>query len=152
MREATALHRRASFRLDGFAEPVVVGFKRTGAMSIYFDQDPVYQFDIEGRLRRAYRAELLYRTQGTTLAELRRERTVDQTRLLRRDLPAEELSRFQQEMSEHLNQAEAAFVTDFELIEVQPPDADLRDEILTGIRAALNHSTVLAPAIATRRK
>lgn len=176
MREATALHRRASFRLaklgrdeverrdgaeeycfphgrfsDSFGGPVVAGFRRTGAMAIYFDQDPVYQFDVQGRLRRSYRDGLLYRTQGITLAELTRTRTKQQTTLLRRDLELDELKQFQREMADFLRQVEAAFVGGLELLEVKPDGADLVDEILEGVRNCLTQANVLAPAIPTRR-
>lgn len=150
MREATALHRRASFQLEDFSQPVIVGFKRTGALSVYFDQDPVFQFDTEGRLRRAYRGGLLYRTQGNTLAELRRERTVEQTTLVRRDLAADEVAEFLARMDHHLKR----LATTVELagpLEVVPTGADLTREICAGIQQILAQKTRLAPAIAARR-
>ena len=150
MREATALHRRASFRMEGFADPVIVGFKRTGAMSIYFDQDPVYQFDTEGRLRRAYRAGLLYRTQGTTLAELGRERSADQTTLLRHDLTGSEVAEFLTEMDQHLTKLASVAALPNQL-EVVPAEADLTPEIRASLLQIQKQPTRLAPAIPTRR-
>jgi hypothetical protein len=63
-------------------------------MSIFIGQDPVYQFDSEGRLRRAFVDGLLYRSHHTTLAMLKRERSETQTLLLRTDLPDDALQSF----------------------------------------------------------
>ncbi len=153
MREAVALHRRASVQVQGWDEPVVVGFKRTGAMSVYFDQDPVYQFDTEGRLRRAYRDGLLYRTQGTTLAELRRERSEEQTTLVRRDLDAQELCGFLDEMEKHLRHLHSQFESGLACtLEMIPADADVSAEITAALQLVLSQRARLAPAITTRRK
>ena len=70
--EAVALRRRIELALPGCDNPVVAGYRSTGALSLYFGADPVYQFDERGRLRRAFVGGHLYRTQGTTLAELTR--------------------------------------------------------------------------------
>ena len=52
MREATALVQRAEFSAGG--KPVFVGFRTNGAASVFFDSDPVYQFNSNGELRRAF--------------------------------------------------------------------------------------------------
>src|SRR5262245_19900425 len=94
MAEATALARRVKLSVPGEVERVVAGFRATGRLSIYFGGEPVYHFDAEGRLRRAFVNGLLYRTQGTTLARLRRERSAEVTELRRRDLSPTELRQF----------------------------------------------------------
>ena len=86
MGEATALVRRAEWKPLSGVEAVVTGFRRDGSMSLYFGADPVYHFDETGRLKRAFLAGRLYRTQGTTLAELTRRREKTETHLIRRDL------------------------------------------------------------------
>ena len=68
IREATALQQRVEWAVPGEPEPVVTGFKRDGSLSVYFGQDPVYQFNPTGQLRRAYVEDFLFRTQGDTLA------------------------------------------------------------------------------------
>lgn len=98
MAEATALVRRAEVVGPGHAEPAVIGFRQDGGVSVYFGADPVYHLDAEGRLKRAFRGGLLYRTQGETLAELTRERTASETVLRRRDLTPGELESFLAEM------------------------------------------------------
>jgi hypothetical protein len=90
--EATAYGRRAECR---WGETVVfAGLKETGAAAVYFDGDPVYHLDADARLRRAFVAGDLYRTQGTTLARLQRHRTAARTELLRHDLDPAKLAAF----------------------------------------------------------
>ena len=86
LREATALVERAELLVPGEAEPVIVGFRRDGSASIYFGADPVYQFNSAGELRRAYLGGLLYKAERGRLVELRRERTEQETQLVRREL------------------------------------------------------------------
>ena len=92
VREATGLKNRIEWNVPGEPEPVVTGLKSSGNLSLYFGQDPVYQFDVAGQLRRAYVNGFLYRTQGTTLARIHRERTEAETSLMRYDLTPNELS------------------------------------------------------------
>src|SRR5580765_5795621 len=94
MAEASALRQRAELVLDGYAEPIVAGVRANGHLSVYFGDDPVYQFDAAGNLRRAFVGGDLYRTQGHTLARLNRTRTDLAVELGRRDLDPAELERF----------------------------------------------------------
>ncbi|MCA9065132.1 MAG: hypothetical protein KDA96_18815 [Planctomycetaceae bacterium] len=103
MREATALVNRGELRCPSFEQLVTVGFRRTGAMSIFIDQDPVYQFDPEGKLRRAFVAGHLYRSQHTGLAKLTRSRTETETFLLREDLTELQQQDFASEMRARLS-------------------------------------------------
>lgn len=88
LREATALAERAELRLPGESDPVVIGFRAGGAASAFFGGDPVYQFNAQGELRRAYVGGLLYKAEKGRLVELRRERTSHETSLIRRELDA----------------------------------------------------------------
>lgn len=90
LREATALIERAELSVPGEAEPVVVGFRRDGAASIFFGGDPVYQFNTAGELRRAFAGGLLYKARHGRLVELNRQRSEEAVVLLSRELsPAE---------------------------------------------------------------
>ncbi|MCA9035070.1 MAG: hypothetical protein KDA91_08070 [Planctomycetaceae bacterium] len=102
MREATAFVRRAELQVEGLDQPVTVGFRRTGAFSVFIDQDPVYQFTPDGQLRRAYSGGFLYRSQQGTLARMHRERSNSQTTLIRSDLSESELSSFHDTMKNQL--------------------------------------------------
>lgn len=98
MREAVALTQRVELRVPGFDALITIGFRANQAMSVFIGQDPVYQFDAEGRLRRAYAGGFLYRSQHQTLARLQRVRTAQETQLLRYDLSPQEQTEFRDTM------------------------------------------------------
>lgn len=102
IREAVALSERIELQVPGFEEPITIGFRANSAMSVFIGQDRVYQFDPDGRLRRAYVTGFLYRSEQNTLARLQRVRTEAETRLLRHDLDSTELDRFREEMTASL--------------------------------------------------
>ncbi|HEX3599001.1 MAG TPA: hypothetical protein VHU84_02590, partial [Lacipirellulaceae bacterium] len=61
IREATALVERIEISFDASVsndpdspQQVIIGFRANGALSIFFGEDPVYQFNSAGDLRRAY--------------------------------------------------------------------------------------------------
>jgi hypothetical protein len=108
IREAVALPERVELQVSGFVEPVLIGFRDTSAMSVFVGQDRVYQFDPEGRLRRAYVDGFLYRSEHNTLARLQRVRTATETRLLRHDLDAGPLEEFRTAMTESLRPISSA--------------------------------------------
>lgn len=151
IREAVALTERIELQVRGHNEPVTVGFRTTKAMSVFIGQNPVYQFDPEGRLRRAFVDGFLFRSQHNTLARMVRERTETETLLLRSDLSQEELSAFRNQMQEALQtlrqeiQSGAAVVS-----RSVPSDADLRPQVLSGIDLALNASPWLSGDIRRR--
>lgn len=93
--EAKALRTRVELRAAGMEEPIVVGVRDTGWLSVYFGDDPVYHFDEQGGLRRAFVGGQLLRSHGSTLARLVRSRTGSiRSELIRTDLTPEELSAF----------------------------------------------------------
>jgi hypothetical protein len=83
LREATALVERIELRVDGFPEPIVAGFRRSGEGSVYFGADPVFQFNVAGELRRAYMDGRLVKAERGQLVFLRRERAEGQSFLVR---------------------------------------------------------------------
>lgn len=126
MREATALRERVELDVPGEAESVVAGFRQDGRLSLYFGQDPAFHFDAQGGLRRAFCGGDLYRSQGSTLARLRRERTPQATDLVRHDLTPEELDAFQRQMRDRLEKLLAALQSGTVRILARfPPEADL---------------------------
>lgn len=146
--EATGLVRRAEWRVPFQSELVVAGFKRNGAWSIYWGTDPVYQFEVDGRLRRAFAHGSLWRTQGTTLARLERERTEAETALKRHDLTESELVTFLAEVRQHLETLLNSLDCDTaQLLRQVPEAADVTAELKAALRSVINHAIVLAPAI-----
>lgn len=149
MRDARALRIRVEFRVAGREETVIAGCRDGGSWSVYFGQDPCYHFDGCGRLRRAYAGGRLYRTQGATLAELRRERSPEATQLVRRDLTEAELGCFLDEVQRRLGELWAGLRSGaVVLLRSVPDDTDVvgrLDEFLSE-----QESIELAPAIKTR--
>ncbi len=103
MREAVALTERVELFVPGFEELITIGFRSNGAMSIFVGQDPVYQFDPSGRLRRAFVGGFLFRSQHSALARLERVRNESEVQLLRYDLSPSECAAFQQVMKDTLH-------------------------------------------------
>ncbi|GAB4141949.1 MAG: hypothetical protein Tsb009_11990 [Planctomycetaceae bacterium] len=150
--EATALIRRAEFAASHEPEPVTAGIKRSGYFSIYFGGDPVYHFNDRHQLRRAFVKGFLFRTQGTTLSRMRRNRTEEATVLQRTDLNAVELEAFLQEMRQRL----AKFVACIEAGEVTvmravPAGDDFLAETLGFLKRVIDSPDPLAPPIAGKR-
>ncbi len=102
MREATALVERVELIVAGYAEPIVAGFRRNAALSMFFGAEPVYQFNPQGELRRAFRSGTLIKANDSKLFELHRQRTESEVLLVRREFDSFETKTFLQEMRGHL--------------------------------------------------
>lgn len=151
IRDAVALRNRIECQVPGEPEPVVIGLRSDQSLSVFFGQDPVYHFNPDGQLRRAYVDGFLYRTQGDTLAKLRRERTESETTLVRTDLDEASLQEFLSTMQVRIAElrcaldAESATVLRSVFENGTPPD-------FSSSLAKVELARRLAPAIATRRK
>ena len=139
MREAVALPDRVELSVNGFESLITIGFRPNSAMSIFIGQDPVYQFDPEGRLRRAFVDGLLYRSQHTTLAMLKRERTDTQTLLLRTDIADDALQSFRGTM-----------LCSLQILEQKLNSADFT--IRRSVPDAISHITRIQSALASIRR
>src|SRR5262249_47755965 len=106
MTEAVSLTERIECCYSENAEPAVMGFNKERWLFVYFGSDPMYRFDVLGRLRRAFVDGKLFRTAESTLAVMERHSTRDQMEpglkeasyLLRRDLSPEEVKDFHTRM------------------------------------------------------
>jgi hypothetical protein len=126
LREATALVERAELQIPGESEPVTVGFRKGGSLSIFFGGDPVYQFNAVGKLRRAFAGGLLYKAERGRLISLRRERSEREVALVRRELSDDETAAFLLASRERLNQLLAALQThNFRLMGQVPADGEV---------------------------
>lgn len=155
MREATALYPRAELPVQTETEPVFWGQKKSGHFSFYFGGEPVYQFDQQGHLRRAYLEGHLYRTQGTTLARLQRIRTADSSTLQRYDLTEAELATVLQAMADRFQKLADALADPqkFQLAEflADLPEKELLEQIRSQITLVIQGATQLAPRIRGKR-
>jgi hypothetical protein len=150
--EAVALVHRLEIRFPERDELLVAGRRATGAWSFYFGSEPVYQFDPEGRLRRAFVDGRLYRTQGTTLARLTRVRTADETFFDRHDLTADELAAFLKRCLEDLRFIRKSLWNDrFEILRYIGFDAAARSAISDALHTILLNGIRLGPAIPARK-
>ena len=149
--EARALSPRAEWSIPDTTDVVTAGLRRDRFVSIYFGGDPCYHFDNKGRLRRAFVDGALYRTQGTTLARLVRERTETKMTLRRTDLSETEVDMLLGNMQSRL----IGFLddVDFGRAQVVRSVADETaevGEIVAQLRRC-GEVTTLAPALPTRR-
>ena len=148
LREATALRDRGELSVNGWSETVVAGRRTDGRWSIYFGGDPCYHFDASGRLRRAYVDGLLYRTEGTTLAALKRERTDTETQLQRHDLDNARLTSFLDAMQARLSDLQTKLDKEsVVLIGQRPEDGDFLGILRAWLAEQLSDRPRLAPAI-----
>jgi|tagenome__1003787_1003787.scaffolds.fasta_scaffold20737094_2 hypothetical protein len=136
LREATALVERIELRprttdLSIAAsnlsdEPIVAGFRRDGALSIFFGDERVYQFNAAGELRRAFcDGKLLKATRGR-LAALGRVRREHEVQLVRHELSSAEEAEFLSQMEDHLqNFSRSIDANTFEVTGQVPSDIDV---------------------------
>ncbi len=82
MAEAKGLAQRAELALPEFAEPIVLGRKVNGCLSIYISGDLVYHFNSQGELRRAYVQGRLIKAERGQLVAMQRHRTDSEVQLL----------------------------------------------------------------------
>lgn len=152
IRDAVALRNRIEWDVPCEPEAVVTGLRSDQSLSVFFGQDPVYHFNPDGQLRRAYVDGFLYRTQGETLAKMHRERTETETVLVRVDLDEESLGDFLSSMRARIKQLRRALAEKVAscLRSVTDSDATVNfPDALANVETAV---PPLAPAIASRRK
>ena len=124
--EATALVERAELRIASEAEPIVVGFRRDGAASIYFGANWAYHFNAAGELRRAYDNGNLLKAEHGRLVSLTRRREADEVALLRQDLATDEQQAILAELARRLEALRKALVDgDYQLVGQVPESADV---------------------------
>ena len=151
MDEAIALIHRLEIAIPGQSDPIVAGRRATGAWSFYFGSEPVYQFDADGRLRRAFIDGHLYRTQGNTAARLTRVRSDAETTLLRHDLSPAELQAMLKRCHEDLLSLRTALWEDrFEITRYVGFDIAPRSAVSDALYTILTPGIRLAPAIPSR--
>jgi hypothetical protein len=106
LREATALVERIELAPTGDLTDegarVVAGYRRDGAMSIYFGSEPAYHFNSAGELRRAYCDGLLVKAEGGRLVSMERRRLEQEVQLMRHELTDAEQAAFVDNMSARL--------------------------------------------------
>ncbi len=146
LREATALVERIEIvpRSSGSSiaanelrgEHIVAGFRPDGALSIFFGEDPVYQFTPAGELGRAYCDGMLLKAVRGRLVALQRTRTQREVQLVRHELNETEEAASAEQMAKYLGELVTLLDTNsFEVAGQVPHDVDvagrLRDWLAT---------------------
>jgi hypothetical protein len=137
LRDATALVERIELRITrsdavphDWVEHIVVGFRANGSASFFFGDDPVYQFNSAGELRRAYVGSLLFKASGGRLVSIERRRQQNEVQLLSRQLADDEQIEFADKMRRWLRDlADALQKGRFEVIGQWPVGADLLNRV-----------------------
>lgn len=127
LREATALVPRIELRVKRgeLASEVFAGFRGEGALSLYFDQDPVYHFNSRKQLRRAFAEDRLIKTQQGKLVSMRRVRGPQSTDLHSHELSPDEVRQFCEAMVERIDLLREALQKDgYEVAGQVPADGD----------------------------
>jgi hypothetical protein len=111
LRDGTAMPVRGRLRIDG--TEVVIGFRTDGQLSLYWDQDPVYQFDAQRRLRRVFFDSQRYKVQRGRLVRLERTNPpgslpIRQVRFVSEPICAAEQAGILQRLKDYLQQIDAA--------------------------------------------
>lgn len=128
--EATALAHRIELRIDDLAEPVVIGFRASGAASIYWGESPAYHFNATGELRRAFVAGTLYKAENRQLVAMRRQRSAHETVLASQALSPDAQRQFMTECQAriaHLRDALSA--SRFSTLRQVPQQADVLNHV-----------------------
>ena len=124
LRDATAFTTRVQLQVSwgDRSEEVFVGFRVGGAASFYFDQDPVYHFNATGQLRRVYVDDTLVKAVTGRLVRLTRQRSSNESALIRHDMTTDEQHAFCQTVRQRLRKllqviVEGMYVMDGQVLE-----------------------------------
>lgn len=134
LREAIALVERVELRVVGEPETVTAGYRKNGALSVYFGPDPVWQFNAAGEMRRGYLAGKLLKAEGRRLVEMTRERTAESTRLLSRPLDADKQQAVLREAVRRIAELRAALAAgQFEVVGQVPADGCVTARLMESV-------------------
>jgi hypothetical protein len=124
LREATALVERIELIPHGVLSDghIIAGFRRNGALSIFFGEDPVYQFNAAGELRRAYCDGKLLKAMNGQLVALERVRTDLEVHLVCHELSETEETTLLTQMTTQLREFSASLAANAFGVAGQVPD------------------------------
>ncbi|WP_372896080.1 hypothetical protein [Stieleria sp.] len=110
LRDGTAMPVRGRLWVD--RAEVVIGFRSQGQLSLYWDQDPVFQFDESCRLRRVFIDSCRLKAENGKLVRLRQphesiDRPVERLRLVTEPISADDEAAILQRLSDRLQQIDA---------------------------------------------
>ncbi|MEE3371589.1 MAG: hypothetical protein VX346_19815 [Planctomycetota bacterium] len=148
LRDATALVERVSLQVSYWTEPVVIGFRSNGAVSIYFGEDPVYQFNRDDELRRSHWRGQRIKAQQRQLKLLRQEPGSPRLQLSNTDLGTDQTNAFVDELAKRLELLRTAvFRRKLRVIGQVPERPDLLPRLHIWLESLAAHPTIaLSPS------
>ena len=136
LRDATALVERLSLQTPDWPDHVVVGFRSNGSASIFFGEDPVYQFNNKHELRRSYWRGQRIKSESGKLFALVPEPDVSRLRFVGRDFDEGQTHGYLAELTGRLEQLRTALANgNVQVVGQMPPDHDLLPRVITWIEA-----------------
>jgi hypothetical protein len=118
-------------------EHVVVGFRANGAFSVFFGDDPVYQFNAAGEWRRAFCDGLLLKASHGDIVSIRQVRTGNEVQLQSHALSKSEEAAFLRRMSQTLQEfAQWLDAGTFEIAGQVPQTADVLGRVREWLAAS----------------
>lgn len=132
--EAVALSPRVELAI-GAGPTCVIGLRPAGGGSCYFGDDPVYHFNRQGELRRAFLNGNLLVARDGRLISLSRRRTLQETTLVSSDLTSQQSAEVLAELQSRLNELRAALASGQAHPTRAAPDSP---ESLTAVRTWLD--------------
>ncbi|MDZ4659823.1 MAG: hypothetical protein SH868_19790 [Bythopirellula sp.] len=137
LRDAKALVPRVQLRLPilGKVCDVFAGF-RTGAASLYFDSDPVYQFNSAGELRRAFVDDCIVKAAAGRLKVWKTLRTPTEVTMQSHFMAPEEVEKLRGDLLARRDELQGAIERkEFELVGQVPNDSNAVDQLLAWLAA-----------------
>ena len=134
LREATALVNRVELEVSGCADgdSIVFGFRECGSLAIYFGAEPVYQFNANHALRRAYHQGCLLKAVDCLLVSMRRKRQDGKLQLLSTPWDEEKTQEFIEQVRRDMFQlVEAIEVGEAQVIGFVAVEQQMTAKILT---------------------
>jgi len=129
LRQATGLSPRAAWRI-GESE-IVIGFRTAAAISIFFGEDPVFQFNDAGQLRRGFLNGILLKADRGFLVKMSRHRTDHSVELRSHQCSLEEQEAIVQLASGRISQIATQLREGSQiLIGEEPPQSDVEQRFL----------------------
>jgi len=151
LRDATAYVSRVQLRFATAERQQIVfaGFRASGAASLFFDQDPVYHFNVSGQLRRAFVDDLLIKAEHGRLIQWQRQQREQEVAMLRKELNDEHQQDFCTAVLTRFSSLQQALASGNYTVDGQinaAPDEDL----ISHLQTFLQHFTTVEIASSPR--
>ena len=140
MRDATAYTRRLMLRSAQSDERILIGLRQQGGWSIYFGEDPVYQFNDQCKVRRVHGANQSYAATDGKLYWLQRNQLGGRVEI-QRTYSADTERRMLADCLQRLQELAARMLSNsVEIVERLPvDDREIAEDVAKMIRKTVQH-------------